>query len=312
MIGWMALGCYLSSPRFARVEREAGRAEVEGRLREDVDALAVQVGERHMGRPAALGAAETWVTARLAEAGYAPGRQAFAVGTLEVANVEAVLPGRTAEILVVGAHYDSAWGTPGADDNASGVAALLELARRLSGRSFRRTVRLVSWVNEEPPCFQCDTMGSRVHALSLAAAGAEVAGALSIESVGYYSDAPETQEWPLGLGLVYGDRGNAVEFVGNLRSRALVRRSVKVFRESVRFPVLGGAVPSFVTGVSWSDHWSYWEEGWPAVMVTDSPPFRNPHYHQRTDLPETLAFDRLAVVVDGLEAVVADLAEGGG
>ncbi|MBW1877632.1 MAG: M28 family peptidase [Deltaproteobacteria bacterium] len=276
-----------------------------------VRVLATDIGERNLYRYDALRASASYVEGQLAEPGYRVHSQRFDVGGREVRNLEVLVPGSVpgAAIMVVGAHYDSAPGTPGANDNASGTAALIELARRLHGASPSRTVHLVAFVNEEPPWYYTADMGSLRYARKLAGDGVEVAGMLSLETIGYYRDTPKSQQYPFPFSLFYPDTGNFLGFVGNVRSRRLTRDAVRAFREHGGFPSEGAAVPGSVPGVGWSDHWSFWQQGWPALMVTDTAPFRYPHYHEPTDTAEQVDYDRLARVVEGLEAVIRKLAE---
>jgi Zn-dependent M28 family amino/carboxypeptidase len=221
-----------------------------------------------------------------------------------------VLPGsaKASEIVVVGAHYDTVDECPGADDNASGVAALLELARLLKDSHPARTIRFVAFVNEEPPWFQTDNMGSLVYAKAVRAKNENVVAAVSLESIGMYSDQPGSQQYPAGFGFFYPKQGNFISFIGNFSSRGLVRQAIKSFRQNAAFPSEGVAAPAAVPGVSWSDHWSFWRQGYPAIMVTDTAPFRNKNYHLPGDQANTLDYDRTARVVDGLSHVIIDLA----
>jgi Zn-dependent M28 family amino/carboxypeptidase len=228
-----------------------------------------------------------------------------------VANLEGVLEGgaKAKEVVVVGAHYDTAAGGPGADDDASGVAAMLAIARALSPSKPARSIRFVAFVNEEPPFFWNDTMGSLVYAKACKARGDAIVAMLSLEALGYYRDEPGSQKYPPIVSAFYPDRGDFVAFVGNTASRGLVHEAIGTFRSAAAFPSQGAALPSFVTGVGWSDQWSFWQVGYPGVMVTDTAPFRNPHYHQRSDTPDTLDYERLARVTEGLVAVVKKLAD---
>jgi Zn-dependent M28 family amino/carboxypeptidase len=238
--------------------------------------------------------------------------QPYTVGGVEVRNVAIVVEGTeaSADPLVVGAHYDSARGTPGADDNASGTAALLALAGRLRPGEMRRSVHLVAFVNEEPPWFATEDQGAAVYARSLADAGVVVHGKLSLESHGYNRDEAGSQQYPKPFAWFYPNRGDFVGFVGTVASRRLVRDAIGAFRASAAFPSEGAVLPAFVPGVDWSDHRAFAAYGWPAAMVTDTAPYRNPHYHEPTDLPDEVDTERLARVVVGLEAVVRSLAAG--
>ena len=288
----------------------AAEEESRARLEAHVVALAGRIGERNYRRPAALADAAAYVTAELRALGYEVTEQPFTAGGQTFRNLEAVRlgQGRAEEVVVVGGHYDSVVGTPGADDNATGTAAVIELARMLRDIPLARTVRFVAFVNEEPPFFLTEHMGSRVYARAAAQRGDRIVAMLSLETIGYYSDAPRSQGYPPPLGALYPDRGDFIGFVGNVASRALVRRSIGAFRRHARFPSQGLAGPSWVPGVFWSDHDSFWREGYPAIMITDTAPFRNPAYHTAADVPERVDHVRMARVVHGIAAVVRELA----
>ena len=281
-------------------------------LERDVVALAREIGERNVAHPEALARAADLVQRRLTHADRPPSAQGYRVGEVLCKNFELELPGgrRPDQIVVIGAHYDSAPGTPGADDNATGTAALFALAERFAGRTPERTLRFVAFVNEEPPHFQTDAMGSWVYAKRSRERGERVTAMLSLESLGYFSDQDGSQKYPPPLGFFYPSRGDFIGFVGNPRSRDLVRSTLGVFRDQARFPAEGAALPGVLPGIGWSDHWAFWQAGYPAVMVTDTAPFRNPHYHLASDTPERVDYERLARVVMGLEHVIRDLAGG--
>ncbi|UCE77815.1 MAG: M28 family peptidase [Gammaproteobacteria bacterium] len=283
---------------------------IQDRLRTHVDALAGRIGERNVWHPEALAAAAGYIRATLEGAGYAVRAQSFESEGLTLKNLEVELPGDTAsqKIIVVGAHYDSVAGTPGANDNASGVAALLEIARLLAGNRYARSVRLVAFANEEPPFFYTDAMGSTVYATRSRRRGEQIEAMLALETIGWYSDQPASQRYPFPFSLFYPDSGNFIGFVGNLSSRALVRRALGLFRASTAFPSEGVAAPGGMVGVHWSDHWSFWEAGYRAIMITDTALFRYPHYHAPTDTPDRLDYPSLARVTRGLAEVVAGLA----
>ena len=283
------------------------------RLRTDVTLLVGEDVERSLRTKGSLDRSATLLESALKEDGLAVQRLPYASDGVTVVNLEATLDGgaKAREIVVVGAHYDTAAGAPGADDNASGVAALLAIARTLGLAKHRpaRTVRFVAFVNEEPPYFWNAEMGSLVYAKACKARGDDVVAMLSLETLGYYRDGAGTQKYPPIVSWFYPDRADFVAFVGNLGSRALVHDVIRTFRGAAAFPSEGAALPSFVTGVGWSDQWSFWQVGYPGVMVTDTAPFRNPNYHQPGDRPDTLDYGRLARVVEGLVAVVKKLGE---
>lgn len=272
-------------------------------------ALAGEIGERNIMRPRAYAAAAAFIEQSLRSAGYPTARQTFEVTGVSCANIEAERTGGD-EIIVVGAHYDTVWGSPGADDNGSGVAAMLALARVFANGRPERTIRFVAFANEEPPYFETAQMGSFRYAQRCRERREKIVAMFSLETIGYFSDAPRSQQYPAMLELLYPSTANFIAFVSNLGSRMLLRRCVPVFRKHAAIRSEKGALPESVPGVSWSDQWAFWRFGYPAVMVTDTALFRNPHYHSATDTPQTLDYDRLGHVVEGLTRVIEDLASG--
>ena len=220
-----------------------------------------------------------------------------------VRNVEVNPPQAT---IVVGAHYDTVPGSPGADDNASAVAALIELAGLL-GRE-RLPIRFVAFANEELPYFMGPDMGSWVSAKRSRDRGEKLCAMLSLEMLGYYSDEPGSQRYPAPLGLFYPDRGNYIAFVGDLGAFRLVRKCFLKFKKNSSFPAQWLSGPASIPGVTHSDHWSFRNLGFPAIMVTDTAYNRNPHYHQASDTPDTLDYPRMAAVTLGLAAMLKELA----
>ena len=275
----------------------------------DVQALAGDIGERNTTRYAQLNAAADFIETSLARAGLTPRRDSYDLRGQACHNIEVEIRGTRPEILVVGAHYDSVFGSPGANDNASGVAGLLALARRFAGKPCGQTLRFVAFVNEEPPYFQTEEMGSLVYAKRCKARGDKISAMISLETIGYFSDEPGSQKYPAGLGFFYPSKGNFIGFVGNTRSRALLRAAVSAFKKERKLPCEGAALPAAIPGIGWSDQWSFWECGYPAIMVTDTAPFRYPHYHMSSDTPAKLDYDRFALVVSGMEKVIAELAK---
>lgn len=218
-------------------------------------------------------------------------------------NVEVNPPQAT---IVVGAHYDTVPGSPGADDNASAVAALIELAGLL-GRE-RLPIRFVAFANEELPYFMGPDMGSWVSAKRSRDRGEKLCAMLSLEMLGYYRDEPGSQRYPAPLGLFYPDRGNYIAFVGDLGAFRLVRKCFLKFKKNSSFPAQWLSGPASIPGVTHSDHWSFRNLGFPAIMVTDTAYNRNPHYHQASDTPDTLDYPRMAAVTLGLAAMLKELA----
>jgi Zn-dependent M28 family amino/carboxypeptidase len=271
------------------------------RVRTHVAAIGAR--EHNVWHLAELEAVAAYIERELTVAGHAVHREAFESAVAPVHNLAVEVPGasRPGEIVVVGAHYDSVAGAPGANDNGSGVAALLELAHAFRGWRPARTWRLVAFVNEEPPFFKSADMGSSVHVARALARGERIVAMFSLETIGWYSDAPGSQRYPFPFRWFYPDRGDFLAFVGNLASRALVHRTIAAFRAEARFPSEGVAAPGWIPGVDWSDQWAFWRAGIPAVMITDTAPYRYPHYHSPRDTPDKVDGERLARVVRELE-----------
>lgn len=308
LVWWFMIrmpGHSTSAPAALSPEEKTLRAE----LVADVQKIAGDLGERNVPHYPALNAAADFIEQSLAGAGLQPRRDSYDVQGKACHNIEVEIRGACPEILLVGAHYDSVFGSPGANDNGSGVAALLALARRFAGQPTGRTLRFVAFVNEEPPYFQTPQMGSLVYAQRCRARRDPIEAMISLETIGYFSDAPKSQVYPApGLGAFYPTTGNFIGFVGNVPSRALVRRAMKIFRAEAKLPSEGAALPAVIPGIGWSDQWAFWQNGYPGIMVTDTAPFRYPHYHAATDTPDKLDYDRFALVVSGMQKVIADLA----
>lgn len=287
-------------------EIEALQAQLVGHVR----VLGGTIGERHLGRPEALQAAADYIRETWTRAGLQVTEERFEADGRSVFNLVAEQRGslRPAEIIVVGAHYDSAPGTPGANDNGTGVALLLEMARALKDTPVASTIRYVAFVNEEPPFFFTESMGSRVHARRARSRGENIVAMISLETLGYYSSVGGTQAYPFPLGVFYSRTGNFLGVVGNLRSRALVVDFLQLFMAATDFPVEGVATFEWIPGINWSDHWSFWTEGYPAIMLTDTAPFRYPHYHSPHDLPEHVVAPEFARASYGIIAAVRGLA----
>jgi hypothetical protein len=269
----------------------------------------VAFGERNVAHPDALEASAAWIERELAAAGYHPARQTEQVDGTSCSNIEVERRGTSEEIVLVGAHYDSALGTAGANDNGSGVAAMLVLARELAKGTSRRTLRFVAFVNEEQPWFRTSKMGSEIYAARSASRGERIVAMLSLETMGYFTGAPGSQQYPFPMGLFYPDRGDFIGFIGDVGSRDLVRSAVRTFRATTQFPSQGAALPQKTIGVGWSDHASFWDHGYPAIMVTDTAPFRYRQYHSPNDTVDRVDVDRLARVTEGLHRVIEALAE---
>jgi Zn-dependent M28 family amino/carboxypeptidase len=279
-------------------------------LRTRVYTLAADIGERNVFRPRALERAASFIVEEWRKQGYEVASQTYRVRGLPCANLEVARRGteQPDRIVLVGAHYDSVLGSPGADDNASGVAALLALSRHFAGAAPALTVRFVGFVNEEPPFFHTETMGSAVYAARARARGDDIRVMLSLESIAYHTDEPGSQRYPPLVRRHRPDRGNFIAFVSDLRSRRLLRRAIESFRAHSDFPVERLAAPALTPGISWSDHRSFWRRGYRALMVTDTAFYRSPHYHTPGDTPDRLDYAALARIVVGLEGTVTGLA----
>jgi len=186
---------------------------------------------------------------------------------------------------------------------------MLEISRKFASIPSGRTVRFVAFVNEEPPYFETDQMGSRVYAKACRQRGDDIHVMLSLETLGCYSNEPNSQQFPSPVfKLFYPSRGNFVAFVSDLRSRALLRQTITAFRGNSKFPAECLSMPPPLAGVSLSDHASFWREGYRAVMVTDTAPFRYRYYHTPEDTPDKIDYDSLARVTEGLCGTIAALA----
>lgn len=284
------------------------------RLRAHVDRLAGLIGPRHFGVPTALDAAVALIEREFESAGYSVERQTYPVNEHEAVNLIAEIPGtdKASEVIVLGAHHDTVETTPGADDNASAVATLVECARLLRNSAPRRTLRFVSFACEEPPHFYTDSMGSQVYAQRCRDAGENVVGMVCLEMVGFFSSAPGSQQFPKQLPawmrLFVPKRGNFIASVSNLRSWRLGLRFRRGFKRTVPFPMFSIALPEAIDIIRLSDNSSFWDQGYPALMLTDTSYLRNPHYHEPSDLPDTLDYESMAQVALGVAGGVARLA----
>lgn len=274
-----------------------------------VQKLGGEIGERNLAHYPQLQQAAQYIEGDLVSSGWKVRRDEYEVQGRSCDNLEAELPGASPEIVLIGAHYDSVLGAPGANDNGSGVAALLALARRMAVSQNARTLRFVAFVNEEPHYFQSSQMGSFVYAKRCRERGDRIVAMISLETIGCYSNEAGSQSYPApGLGFLYPRTGNFIGFVGNVASRSLLREALGEFRRHAQIPSQGGALPAMIPGVGWSDQWSFWQHGYPGIMVTDTAPFRYPHYHARSDTPDKLDYDSMTRVVAGMEKVIRHLA----
>lgn len=287
-----------------------GHSETIGRLTAHVQTLAADIGERNILLPAALHAAERYIGQQWKVQGYSVNRLPYTVKGIECANLEVARYGGhyPMDSILIGAHYDTVFGSPGADDNASGVAALLELSHLFAKSEPERTVRFVAFVNEEAPFFAGRHMGSMIYAKAARQRGDQIRFMVSLEMLGCYYDTPNSQRYPVLLKYMYPDRGNFIAFVSNRKSRNSLLCLVRAFRQYSEFPVEYLSAPIFVPGVALSDHFSFWRQGYSALMVTDTAFYRNPWYHTAGDLPDKLNYVSFAAVVQGLYYALLDRA----
>jgi Zn-dependent M28 family amino/carboxypeptidase len=286
------------------------RSQLAEKLFQHVDRLAGLIGPRHLGKPSAWTATVRLIENEFSQAGYVVEHHTYEVQGKAVANLIAEIPGskRRDNIIVVGAHYDTVATTPGADDNASAVAVLLEVARALQGSTPSCTIRFVAFPCEEPPYFHTQEMGSQAYARKCRSQGERILGMLCLEMLGYYTDEPQSQRLPPGIPKLlkwcFPHRGNFLAAVGNLASWRLLWNFRIGFKRCSRFPLFSIALPEWINAIRLSDNSSFWDQGYPALMLTDTSFLRNPNYHFLTDTPETLDYERMAEVTRGIEAAV--------
>ncbi|SEP17131.1 M20/M25/M40 family metallo-hydrolase [Aquisalimonas asiatica] len=284
-------------------------------LEADVRALAEEIGERNMHTDGSMAATVDWLEQRLGAMGVTPERHVYVLqggrwAGERAVNVVAEVPGTRAadEVVIVGAHYDTVPGSPGANDNASGVAVLLALAAWTRENPQARTVRFIAFANEEQPFHQTRDMGSEAYVRDADETGDAIAAMMALDGLGYYSTEPGSQHYPYDwIRWFYPERGDFIGFVTRTRDANLVRQAVGAFRRDATIPSEGAALPAIVPGIGWSDHRPFWDAGHAAFLVTDTLPFRDPQYHRRGDTPERLDYDRLARVAIGLRGVVEAL-----
>ena len=282
-------------------------------LQRHVYRLADEIGERNLQHPEALHAAEDYISQTWQQQGYSVERQAYLERNIQCANLEVTREGdaRAEQIILIGAHYDTVYGSPGANDNGSGLAVLLELARLFQTETTNMSIRFVAFVNEEPPFFFSGRQGSNIYAKAIRQRGDDIRLMLALETMGYYSSEPHSQDYPPLFRYFYPSTANFISFVTNFGSRRMMLKLAKAFREVSDFPMEHVATFSFIPGVGWSDHLSFWRQNYKALMVTDTAFYRYPYYHSSDDTPEKLDYPRLAQVCEGLFNALRLLANAG-
>jgi len=307
---WYSLS--LPGERFAGTPPPPSPAEIDLAQRLQRHVVAIASKPHNVAHYAELQKAAAYIEGELVALGYEPQSQVFEADGREVRNIAAVLPATNGELepeeLVVGAHYDSAGIAPGANDNGTGAAAVIELARLLMDAAPRdKRLRLVLFVNEEPPYDRTPDMGSWRYAQALKESEMRIVGMISLETLGCFFDEPGTQKYPAPFGLFFPTTANFIAFVAMPGSRSFLHEVVGSFRRHAQFPTIGGTAPDQFDGIGWSDHWSFWKLGYPAVMVTDTALFRYAHYHKATDTPDKVDYEKLARITLGLEQTLRDL-----
>lgn len=284
-------------------------SSLENNLRTHVRILAEEIGERNVFLPGTLDASADYISGQWENMGLDVTRQPYEVHATRCENLSVTVDeDPRAPMILFGAHYDSVYGSPGANDNGSGIAALIELSRMFTERPLASPIRFVAFVNEEPPFFPGGQMGSAVYAREASRRGDQIDVMLCLETIGCYSDDPGSQRYPPPFSLFFPDRGNFIAFVTKLRYRSALKKLVRAFKSATNFPIESVATFAHVPGVGWSDHRSFWRYGYPAVMITDTAPYRYAHYHSHRDTPDKLNYERLASLVTGLAGMIRSLA----
>ena len=301
----IALWFLITQPFVGSMDRVPNIDSNPARLRQHVVTLAEQLPAQYSGHELQMQKA-AFIFERMSRYTRRVRYQRFNVDGVEYRNVLGSIgedkPG--CSVLVIGAHYDTFEDKPGADDNSSGVAGILEIMRQLQDRNMRCPVEFVAYANEEPPFFRTENMGSYVHAESLENRGLDLRLMISVEMIGYYDDAPDTQTYPIGMmKYLYSDRADFISVVGDFSNIGAVRDAKKIMASQMGMPVYSINAPRSMVGIDFSDHLNYWNRGMPALMVTDTAFYRNGWYHTDKDLPDTLDYTRMADVVNGLTAL---------
>lgn len=306
----IASGFWVTQPLLSSAKPNPQRTVDPARLEAHVRKLSIELTPRDQSQLENLDQAAAYIKNEFSQTTASISEQPYRVEGKSYRNVVAKFGPDSAERIIVGAHYDAFGPLPGADDNASGVAGLLELARLLSAQPPPLRVELVAFTLEEPPYFGTSGMGSSVHAESLRKENISVRAMFSLEMIGYFSDAPNSQQFPVAaLNAFYPSTGNFIAVVGRLREGLLVRRTKAAMSNASPLPVYSINAPTLVPGVDFSDQMSYWHAGYNAVMITDTAFFRNRNYHTVHDTAEKLDYKRMAMVVEGVHAAVSELAK---
>jgi len=284
---------------------------MEKNLKNHVIKLSKEIGERNYIYYDSLNKAADYIIEKFKEYGYIPQIQSYNIGDRVYKNIIAVKTGniKPQEIVIIGAHYDSVTGSPGGNDNGSGVSAVLELSRLCLKSDTGRTIKFIAFVNEEPPFYLSGDMGSRIYARDAKKRAEDIKAMISLETIGYYSEQPNSQSYPPFYSFFYPDKANFIAIVGNFKSRRLVKRIKDAFKRNSAFNIESAVAPEIVPGVNFSDHDSFWRYGYQACMITDTAFYRYPYYHTQEDTYEKINYDKFAEVVKGLYYAMLQLAK---
>jgi hypothetical protein len=287
-------------------------------LEKDVRVLSEQIGERNMFKSGTMHQSVEWLENRIHQIGFRSEKHIYEIhggqfDGYKAVNLIAELTGSNHpdKIVVIGAHYDSVYGSPGANDNASAVAVLLALIGYFYEKPQSHTIRFLFFANEEPPFFHTDQMGSFAYASECHQNHEHITAMIALDGLGYFNDQSGSQRYPLpGLGFKYSDKADFIGFVTRLKDKPLLKQVTSAFTTRDLIPIESAALPGFIPGVFWSDHWSFWQHGYPALMVTDTLVFRDPEYHLPGDTPDRLNYKNMARITKGLIDVITELGNG--
>lgn len=300
--GWRPSKKYILD--LSRAEKETAK-----NVKETVEHIVASFGIRNYAYYENLERTADYLIKRFEDIRYKPEVMSYEIHGQKYRNIIATLPSSSPdhEKIIIGAHYDSCF-NPGANDNASGIAAVLELARLLKDEKTKTNITFIAFVNEEPPFFMTDSMGSRQYAMKAKKKGEKIKAAIIFDLIGFYKNERFSQKYLPLTGPFYPNQANFAAFIGNFPSRHVVSKLISGFKKYSEFPVESLIAPSFMPGVNFSDHWSFWKEGYPAIFITDTAYLRSPHYHKKTDLPDILDYGKMAVIIHGLKKSIAQFA----
>ena len=273
----------------------------EGEIKHQLDTIVNRKGFRNYKDTATLNAVAHYIENEFKMHTGNVRRQSYVANGMTYHNIITNIGDASKPLLVIGAHYDVCGQQKGADDNGTGVVGLLQLVKQLKAYEGDYYLEFVAYTLEEPPYYNTPAMGSYKHAESLHRNSVDVYGMICLEMLGYFSDAKKSQDYPIGLlKMIYGGKGNYITLVRKLNKGKMVRRFSRRFKSSREVRTKRFTAPKFLTGVDFSDHRSYWSFGYSALMITDTAFYRNHHYHENTDVVETIDFKRMAKVIDAV------------